>query len=310
MHARIVQRKGCVRSGVNGACLIQRGVRALVVSFLALVAACKSEPSTLEGQAVPPGATATTTAPVHVTANGSAGSAADDAKVKLQLAKDQEEYVADVMAFTNTTHEQVRTRMKRGSVPLKEEWEAWEKLGPMTDERMKDFYKKTTNYIYELAEWHLWVPDKRASDEQIVKDMKQLAPKNILDFGGGVGLNALLLAREGLDVTLADLDSTSLDFAQFRAKRHNIALKIWKTDKQAAPPDAKYDVILALDVLEHLPREVLRDMVDKLVKLKHDRTRIIMSAPFGRTSVHPMHLDSNEHTKQQVARLIHELPPT
>lgn len=226
------------------------------------------------------------------------------------LERDREEYVGDIMAFTKTTHEQVRARMKKGSVPLKEEWEAWEKQGPMTDERTEEFYKQTTNYIYELGEWHLWVAGKRASDVQLVKDITAMAPKNVLDFGGGVGLNALMLARAGLDVTLADLESTSLEFAQFRAKRHDLKLKIWKTDLEAAPPDATYDVILALDVLEHLPKEVLEDLVNKLVKLKHAKTRVIMSAPFGRTSVHPMHLDATEHTKQQVQRLMNELPPS
>lgn len=226
------------------------------------------------------------------------------------LERDREEYVGDIMAFTKTTHDQVRDRMKKGSVPLKEEWEAWEKQGPMTDERTKQFYKQTTNYIYELGEWHLWVAGKRASDVQLVKDIAATRPKNVLDFGGGVGLNALMLARAGLDVTLADLESTSLEFAQFRAKRHGLKLEIWKTDLEPAPPDAKYDVILALDVLEHLPKEVLEDLVNKLVKLKHAKTRVIMSAPFGRTSVHPMHLDATEHTKQQVKRLMNELPPS
>ena len=47
--------------------------------------------------------------------------------------------------------------MKKGSAPLKEEWEAWEKQGPMTPERGKAFYKQTTNYIYELGEWHCFV---------------------------------------------------------------------------------------------------------------------------------------------------------
>ncbi|MCW5807116.1 MAG: methyltransferase domain-containing protein [Deltaproteobacteria bacterium] len=225
------------------------------------------------------------------------------------LERDQREYVDDVVAFTKSTAEAVRTRMKRGSEPLKEEWLAWEKKGPMTNDRITAFYKQTTNYIYELAEWHLWVPDKRASDVQLVADMRTVKAKNILDFGGGVGLIALPLARAGFDVTLADLSGTSLDFAQFRAKNHNINVKIWKTDVDAAPPDKKYDVILCMDVLEHLPREVLNDVVDKLIKLKHAGTRIVIAAPFGRTSVHPMHLDADDNTKLQVKRLQEELPP-
>ena len=234
--------------------------------------------------------------------------AAKPPQTELQAA--QEEYVGDIMAFTKQTHDAVRERMKKGSVPLKEEWEAWEKQGPMTDERGKAFYKQTTNYMYELGEWHLFVDNKRESDVQLVKDVVALKPKNVLDFGGGVGLNSLMLTRAGLDVTLADLESTSLKFAQFRAQRHDQKLKFWQTDIEAMPPDARYDVILALDVLEHLPSAILEDTVNKLVKLKHPGTKVIMSAPFGRTSVHPMHLDADAHTKQQVNRLMNELPPS
>jgi 2-polyprenyl-3-methyl-5-hydroxy-6-metoxy-1,4-benzoquinol methylase len=226
------------------------------------------------------------------------------------LARDQEDYVADVMAFAHSTHDEVRARMKLGSSPLKDEWNRWEHEAAMTPDRVKAFYKQTTNYIYELAEWHLFVPGKRDSDLALFDDMRTKKPKNILDFGGGVGLLALPLARAGFDVTLADLDSKTLEFARFRAGRHDIKLKIWKSDVEPAPPDPKYDVILCMDVLEHLPRDVLHDVVDKLIKLKHPGTQIIISAPFGRTAVHPMHMDLSDDTKQQVERLRTELPRT
>jgi len=178
----------------------------------------------------------------------------------------------------------------------------------MTPERITAFYKQTASYIYELAEWHLFVPGKRESDLALFDDMRAKQPKNIIDFGGGVGLLAVPLARAGFDVTLADLDSTTLRFALFRAERHGIRLKVWKSDVEPTPPDKKYDVILALDVLEHLPKDELDAVVDKLIQLKHAKTEIILSAPFGRTEIHPMHIDADEHTNQQVHRLQTELP--
>jgi len=69
-------------------------------------------------------------------------------------------------------------------------------------------------------------------------------------------------------------------------------------------------VILALDVFEHLPKNVLHDTVDKLIKLKTPNTQVIINAPFGRTAGHPMHLDATEETKKQVERLRTELPPS
>jgi len=225
--------------------------------------------------------------------------------------RDQDEYVDDVVAFTKTTKDEVRAKMKQGAVPLAQEWATWEQQGAMTPARIKAFYKQTANYIYELGQWHLWLADKRKSDLALVEDMRtKYKPKNILDFGGGVGLNALQLARAGFDVTLADLDSTTLQFAAFRAQRHGVPLKIWKSDVEPAPIDPTYDVILVLDVLEHLPKDELHAIVDQLIRLKHPGTQIILSAPFGRTATHPMHLDETEDTKQQIRRLQTELPGT
>jgi SAM-dependent methyltransferase len=223
--------------------------------------------------------------------------------------REQDDYVADVVAFTHDSEAQVRDNLELGSLPIKDEWNAWEKQGPMTPERIKAFYKQTANYIYDLGAWHLWSERKRESDVALVDDIvNKYRPKNILDFGGGVGLNAIPLARAGLDVTLADLDSTTLRFAKFRAERRGVAIKVWKSDVEPAPPDATYDVILVLDVLEHLPAGELDSVVDKLIQLKHAKTEIIIHAPFGKTGDHPMHFDFDDHTREQIERLQTEVP--
>jgi SAM-dependent methyltransferase len=202
----------------------------------------------------------------------------------------------------------VRDTLELGAVPIKDEWNAWEKQAPMTPARIKAFYKQTPNYIYDLGAWHLWSKDKRDSDLALVDEMVDKRPRNILDFGGGVGLNAIPLARAGFDVTLADLDSTTLRFAKFRAERRGVPIKVWKSDVEPAPPDATYDVILVLDVLEHLPADELDSVVDELIALKHANTEVIIHAPFGKTGDYPMHLDLDDHTREQIERLQREVP--
>jgi 2-polyprenyl-3-methyl-5-hydroxy-6-metoxy-1,4-benzoquinol methylase len=225
------------------------------------------------------------------------------------LAKDREDFIVDTMAFLDETRDQVENQI-RNNTGMKEEWEAWEGSGKMTDDRIKQFYKQTRNYIFDLGGWHLWDLEKRKSDLAMVDELKKAGVKNVLDFGGGVGFNAILLARGGLDVTLADLDSVTLNFAKYRAEKNGVKLKLWKSDVEAMPPDKKYDAILCLDVLEHLPAAELHSTVDKLVALKHDKTQIIIHAPFGRTAQHPMHLDATQETMHQVGRLQKELPKT
>lgn len=219
------------------------------------------------------------------------------------LDAEQAEYVADVMAFTGEPLDAVRERMKRGPKPLQEEWDAWEREAPMTPERVTEFYRRTPSYVYELGQWHLFLPAKRESNRALFEHLLARKPKNVLDFGGGVGLHAIPLARAGLDVTLADLDSVTLRFAEFRARRHGVPLKLWRTDVEAAAPDARYDVILAMDVLEHLPKPLLAETVDRLLALRHEGTVVIMSAPFGRTATHPMHVDFDAETQAQLDRL-------
>jgi len=221
---------------------------------------------------------------------------------------DREEYIQDAMAFTKLDHDAVVAKLNVDNTAMKNEWNAWEKEGPMTEDRMEKFYKQTLSYIWDLGAWHLYDLSKRQSDLEMVKQMKESKAKNILDFGGGVGLNSLMFARAGLDVTLADLDSKTIEFAKFRAERHGVKMKFWKTDTEPMPPDAKYDVILGLDVFEHLPKNVLHETVEKLIKLKTPQTQVIIHAPFGKTATHPMHLDETEDTKQQIERLKTELP--
>lgn len=240
-----------------------------------------------------------------------------DEKAPADVQKERREFIADVMAFTKLPGDKVVEKLVTNT-GMKQEWEAWEGSGAMTDERIKQFYKQTQNYIFDLGGWHLWDLAKRDSDRAMPAELRAALPDELakpgakpraIDFGGGVGFNALILAQAGFDVTLADLDSVTLSFAKFRAERHGVTMKYWKSDVEEMPPDAKYDVILCMDVLEHLPAEELRKTVDKLVKLKTKTTQVVIHAPFGRTAQHPMHLDSSEETRKQIARLQNELPP-
>jgi len=247
----------------------------------------------------------------HATPSGAptnlipATSTTDQSKppVTPELQQEREAFIADVMEFTHLTHDQVLDKVTVHNTGMKDEWTAWEKQGPMTDARIKEFYKKTSMYIYDLGSWHLWDPAKHESDLALVDELKKHNVKTVLDFGGGVGFNSFPIAKAGIDVTLADLDSVTLQFAQFRAQKLGLKMKFWKSDVEPMPPEAKYDAILCLDVLEHLPKDELHTIVDKLVKLKKPTTQIVIHAPFGRTATHPMHLDLTEDTKHQVMRL-------
>ena len=117
-----------------------------------------------------------------------------------------------------------------------------------------------------------------------------------------------MCARIGMDVTLADLDSKTLDFAQKRFQKHNVPHKVWKVDVEESPPDAKYDVILCFDVLEHLPKKEFKETVEKLIKLKHKDTKILHTTNFSQFETYPMHFGLDEEKTELIKRLLNEVP--
>lgn len=221
----------------------------------------------------------------------------------------QDEYVADAAAFTNNTADDVRALLDKGAAALTDEWAIWEHRGAMTPARIKEFYKHTSSPIFELGAWHLWRAEQRAADRALVDDLRARdKSKTVLDVGDGTGLTAIALARAGLDVTLADLDSNALRFGVFRAERHAVPLRSWRLDFDPAPPAPTYDVIVVRDLLEQFPRDELDAMIDKLIQRKHAATEVIISAPAGAPPPHLLRLDGDDHVKQLIRRLQTELP--
>ena len=88
---------------------------------------------------------------------------------------------------------------------------------------------------------------------------------NILDIGCGGGLVCEPLARMGANVTGVDADSQAIDVARKHAKDNN--LKILYKNQAAEDITEKYDVVLALEVIEHVqdPAQFVK-MISRLVR--------------------------------------------
>lgn len=79
-------------------------------------------------------------------------------------------------------------------------------------------------------------------------------PLDVLDFGSGIGIPAFTLAEKGHRVTACDIGGTgTFEFLKWRAAKHS--LPITTHDSQGGVPHlggAQFDVIVAMDVLEHI----------------------------------------------------------
>ena len=213
----------------------------------------------------------------------------------------------DIQKFTGENELEISQKIREGPILMKEEWN--EKM-PKANDEIKKFYKETKNYIYDLSLWHL--SNRREFDIELLEQTKNQKPKNVLDIGCGIGINSFMIAKEKIDVTIADLDSYTLDFAEFRFKENKLPYKIWKMDKEENPPDKKYDAIMLFDVIEHIPKEELKILVEKLIKLKHKDTDIMLiytpGKDVGGVGSHPMHFDADEEIEGLIKRLIKECP--
>jgi 2-polyprenyl-3-methyl-5-hydroxy-6-metoxy-1,4-benzoquinol methylase len=76
--------------------------------------------------------------------------------------------------------------------------------------------------------------------------------------------NGFLFHEAGFDVTLADLESLRLDFAEFLIRKYNLLINVRKIDKEDVKD--KFDVILCLDTIEHVvdPKGFLEKLVSYL----------------------------------------------
>jgi len=82
----------------------------------------------------------------------------------------------------------------------------------------------------------------------------------VLDYGCGVSDIGLLLALLGAQVTICDLADQKLSFAEWRYRRRQLEVEVIPINNPEETPPLKkgsYDLIIATEVLEHVPDPLL-----------------------------------------------------
>jgi len=97
--------------------------------------------------------------------------------------------------------------------------------------------------------------------------------KSVLDFGCGSGVVFKYLSEHGARV--AGCDSQTAELARRMAGRLKVEAEVFDDMEKIAP--RKFDLILALDVLEHI--EDLGPVLKGLAGLSHEKTALIVSGP-------------------------------
>jgi len=189
------------------------------------------------------------------------------------LGKESKDIVMDVFSSTKTLSDD------------------WYEFNPETPEEIHEWYCKTDKYLYELCFYHSVSPTYPI----VVKVVELFCDRfggRILDFGGGDGDMSIRLSRKGQNVEYCDVSGKTMDFALWRFKKHGLNIRTMvSTEPDTIILEGNYDVILALDVLEHLvnPLHYCSVFHEHL----SDNGLLIGRPSFGNDPLHPMHLKEN-----------------
>jgi SAM-dependent methyltransferase len=194
--------------------------------------------------------------------------------------------VADLAEFMEVTPETARELLATSTSALAKSWNADPPKDP--DAVSRWYSDNARHYMFDLAQFHL-------SYKHIVftLDVINLAKGRVLDHGAGIGDIVLDLARRGRESTYVDVPGETQGFARWRAERENLDVRFANDLEGAAGP---FDTIISLDVLEHLaePEPVVDALVDRLAP----NGIFVVTAYFGPTKAHPMHMNHDLDLKR------------
>lgn len=163
----------------------------------------------------------------------------------------------------------------------------WESASRQTPDQVVDFYRRTRSYLFEHVWWHATDLGENSANVEILNYASRRGARAYLDFGSGVGSNAILFARRGFAVALADVSETMLDFARWRLERRGLAAQFINLNLRPLPRD-RFDLVTAVDVCEHLtdPQAVFRRIAESL-KIGG---AFVFNQRLGEDAERPMHI--------------------
>ena len=167
--------------------------------------------------------------------------------------------------------------------------------GAFTKDDAGDFYEEKVGdaHLIDLASWHL-------NSSNYIADTLRLQQKfaygKVLDFGGGIGTHALAAAAlSNVDhVWFVDLNPQNRDFVQQRAKQLGVENQISVYRDLESTSNVKFDSIICLDVLEHLPDP--SNQLDVFLDKLSSNGIAIMNWYFykGNNGEYPFHFDDSD----------------
>jgi 2-polyprenyl-3-methyl-5-hydroxy-6-metoxy-1,4-benzoquinol methylase len=208
------------------------------------------------------------------------------------------ELAMEAAEYLGVTIEEVERRIEGSATDFPEEWNRMV-TDPGDPQQLIRFYNESEAELFEQIAWHSSEPIHHRS--LVCSDLASTLPgREFLDYGSGIGSNALVFGLAGFRVTLADIADPLRNFARWRCERRGIPVRTIDL-KSETLETARYDVITCFDVLEHVPDPLAA------VRRMRDALRIggvfFLYAPFGFDPVRPMHVVHDDPVSRRVRAL-------
>jgi len=161
--------------------------------------------------------------------------------------------------------------------------------------QVSDFYEDIVGdrHLADLAAWHISSKDYIADT---LKLQQRFSRDLVLDFGGGIGTHALANAMSSKveHVFYVDINQTNRIFVEYRAKKLGVENKLTFCKTIQETEISKFDSIVCLDVLEHLPDPI--SQLDIFYKIMDSNCIALFNWYFykGENNEYPFHIDDKE----------------
>ncbi len=137
------------------------------------------------------------------------------------------------------------------------------------------------NYTEKLLLDYLRGNKRTESAIKYVLSKLDYSDKNILDIGYGIGYSSHEIAKylPNAKIEAIDLNQELLKIGEVLFKEKNIIFEQKDITEDFSKEDKKYDVLVMLDVYEHIPKEKRKVFHDSINKIISDNGKVILTCP-------------------------------
>lgn len=178
------------------------------------------------------------------------------------------EAAQDLMDYLGISPDEYRRRLEDCGAELRSKWL---ELDPQTDADLRRYYGEIEGYLYELTNFNYqpnyYMRWRDTMGRYCLEGVAERGSLQVLDYGGGIGSNLVDLTRiPGVQGCHADVPSRHFEYAAWRYRRHGAPVDMLAIMDDDPLGDRMFDVILCMDVLEHLkdPEQTCRYLLDHL----------------------------------------------